>query len=336
MRRPIAWLAVAAAALSLAAPGRAQAPSAIDIPPWFATSFLDFRDEVADAARAGKRVMIYVGQDGCPYCSKLMTANFSQADIVALARERFVPIALDLWGDRETTWIDGRAQPEKALAQRLGVQFTPTLLFLDETGSVVVRLDGYWPPQRFRAVLGYVAAKREAIEPLADWLAVHAKESPSVARADEPFLMRAPLDLSRRPGGKPLALLVESADCDACDEMHREAFHRADVLREIARFDVARIVLGSPAPLTTPSGKATSAGAFARELGVAYTPAVVFFDASGREVFRIGAYLRPFHFGSSFAFVADGAYRDEPSFQRWLRERADRLRARGQRVELWE
>jgi len=85
-----------------------------------------------------------------------------------------------------------------------------------------------------------------------------------------------------------------------------------------------------------PSGKATSAGAFARELGVAYTPAVVFFDASGREVFRIGAYLRPFHFGSSFAYVADGAYRDEPSFQRWLRDRADRMRARGQRVELWE
>jgi thioredoxin-related protein len=38
-------------------------------PAWFATSFLDFRDEVADAARAGKRVMIYVGQDGCPYCT---------------------------------------------------------------------------------------------------------------------------------------------------------------------------------------------------------------------------------------------------------------------------
>jgi thioredoxin-related protein len=39
------------------------------IPAWFAASFLDFRDEVAEAARAGKRVMIYLGQDGCPYCT---------------------------------------------------------------------------------------------------------------------------------------------------------------------------------------------------------------------------------------------------------------------------
>ena len=328
--------ALALAFLTGPAAAQVASPYAIDIPPWFATSFLDFRDEVADAARAGKRVMVYVGQDGCPYCTKLMTANFSQADIVATTQARFVPIALNLWGDREATWVDGRTEPEKALARRLGVQYTPTLLFLDEAGKVVVRLDGYWPPQRFRAVLDYVAAKRETSEPLADWLATHAKETPRPPRADEPFLMRPPLDLARRKGGKPLAVLVESADCEACDEMHREAFRRRDVLREIERLDVARIVLGSPAPLVAPSGRATTAGEFARELGVAYTPSVVFFDASGREVFRIGAYLRPFHFASSFAYVADGAYRDEPSFQRWLRDRADRMRARGQRVERWE
>ncbi|HEY8241911.1 MAG TPA: thioredoxin fold domain-containing protein [Casimicrobiaceae bacterium] len=328
--------ALAAALLPGPAVAQVASPYAIDIPPWFATSFLDFRDEVADAARAGRRVMIYVGQDGCPYCTKLMTANFSQADIVATMRERFVAIAINLWGDREATWIDGHAEPEKALVQRLGVQFTPTLLFLDEAGKVVARLDGYWPPQRFRGVLDYVAAKRETVEPLADWLAARAKETPRPPRADEPFLMRAPLDLAKRKGGRLLAVLVESADCDACDEMHREAFRRRDVLREVERFDVARIVLGSTAPLTSPSGKATTAGAFARDLGIAYTPSVVFFDASGREVFRIGGYLRPFHFASSFAYVADGAYRDEPSFQRWLRERADRMRARGQRVELWE
>src|SRR5215203_3875111 len=131
MKRPSGWLAVAAAAWAFASPAVAQAPSphAIDIPAWFSTSFLDFRDEVADAARIGKRVLVYVGQDGCPYCTKLMTANFSRPDIVATTTARFVPIALDLWGDRETTWVDGRAAPEKALAQRLDVQFTPTVLF---------------------------------------------------------------------------------------------------------------------------------------------------------------------------------------------------------------
>ena len=331
-------LAAGVLTLALGAVASAQqaSPHAIDLPPWFAASFLDFRDDVADAARDGKRVMLYVGQDGCPYCTKLMTANFSQPDIVEKTRAGFVPVALNLWGDRETTWIDGKAQSEKELARRLDVDFTPTLLFLDETGRVVARLDGYWPPQRFRAVLDYVAAKRETVEPLADWLARHAKDAPRAPRADEPFLMRPPYDFAKRRAAKPLAVVFESADCDACDEMHREAFRRKDVRTELARFDVARLMLGAATPVVTPAGKATTAGAWARELGVAYTPSVVFFDASGAEVFRVAAYFRPFHVASAFAYVAGGAYRDEPSFQRWMRERAETMRGRGQRVELWE
>ncbi len=131
--------AVLAAALALAAmPGAARAqdasPHAIDIPTWFTESFLDFREDIRDAAREGRRLMLYFGQDGCPYCRALMTTNFSQRGIVEKTRRHFVAIALNLWGDRETTWIDGRTMSEKALARRLDVQFTPTLLFLDERG----------------------------------------------------------------------------------------------------------------------------------------------------------------------------------------------------------
>ena len=92
-------------AMLLALPATAQVvnPHAIDIPPWFANTFLDFREDVADAAKEGKRLLVYVGQDGCPYCTKLMTANFSQRAIVDKTRRHFVAIALNLWGDRETT-----------------------------------------------------------------------------------------------------------------------------------------------------------------------------------------------------------------------------------------
>ena len=108
------------------------------------------------------------------------------------------------------------------------------------------------------------------------------------------------------------------------------------MLAEARRFDVVKLMLGSPAPVTTPAGKATTAGAWARELGIAYTPTIVFFDAAGAEVFRQSAYFRPFHVASTFAYVAGGGYRSEPSFQRWMRERAERMRAQGKRVELWE
>ncbi len=60
------------------------------------------------------------------------------------------------------------------------------------------------------------------------------------------------------------------------------------------------------------------------------------FDDAGREAFRIEAYLRPFHLASALDYVASGAYRDEPSFQRHLQARAERGRARGERVDLWD
>src|SRR4029078_4167323 len=146
-------------ALALAAPARARAPSphAIDIPRWFTETFLDMREDVREAAAQGKRLMLYFGQDGCPYCTTLMQTNFSQRAISDKARRHFVAIALNLWGDREVVWLDGRRMSEKELGRELRVQFTPTLLFLDERGKVVLRLNGYLPPHRFEAALDYAA-----------------------------------------------------------------------------------------------------------------------------------------------------------------------------------
>ena len=332
MRWLPAWLLAFAAGMALA---QQPSPYAIDIPRWFATTFLDFREDVADAARAGKRLFVYFGQDGCPYCTKLMTVNFSQQAIVEKTRRHFVATALNIWVDRDVTWIDGRTMREKDLARVLNVQFTPTLLFFDERGNVIVRLDGYYPPSQFDAVLDYAAGPQTRTQPLADYLRSHAKAPASPRLHDETFFMRAPYDLRREPGGRPLAVLFETVDCAACDELHREAFRREAVMAQVGRFDVARFSLAAATSLTRPDGRPGSAGEWARELGVAYTPTVVFFDASGAEVFRIGAYLRPFHFATAFAYVADGGYRSEPSFQRYLQSRADALRARGERVELW-
>ncbi len=331
-------IAIIIALAALASLARAQEPSpyAIDIPPWFTETFLDFREDVADAAKEGKRLMVYFGQDGCPYCKQLMVTNFSQRRIVDKTRKHFVAIALNIWGDRETTWTDGRTMTEKALARRLDVQFTPTLLFFDEQGRVVARVNGYYPPHRFEAVLDYVAAKREKQEPLAAYLARSTPEPASATLADEPFFIKAPYDLRRHAGGKPLAVIFETPYCAACDELHNDAFWRSEVQALLARFDVARFALGAPTPLTTPQGAQVKADAWARDLGIAYTPGLVFFDASGREVFRIDAYLRPFHLASALEYVASGAYRGEPSFQRYIQARADGLRAKGESVDLWQ
>lgn len=321
---------------SAAQPGDGSAYTVEEVPRWFKSSFLDFPEDAAEAARGGKRLMVYFGQDGCPYCRELVRVNFSQKDIVEKTRRHFDAVALNIWGDREVRWLDRKQYSEKSFAALLKIQFTPTVLFFDEQGNLVLRLNGYYPPHQFGAALDYVAGRHETRSTFAEYLAQHAREPSSGRLHDEPFFMRPPYDFSRaRRSGRPLAVVFEQKDCAACDELHRMGFRTKQVAALVGKLDVARLELFGQAPLVTPSGRRSTEVEWARELKVSYTPSIVFFDADGKEVFRTEAYLRPFHLASSFDYVASGAYRKEPSFQRYVQSRARRIRDAGGRVELW-
>jgi thioredoxin-related protein len=339
--RRCALAALGGVAACLAAPPlvRAQAavpsPHAIDIPRWFANSLLDFKDEVAEAARSGKRVMVYFGQDGCPYCKALMKANFGPGPIADKTRSHFVAVALNLWGDLEVNWVDGQRASEKDLARRLRVQFTPTLMFLETDGRVVLRLNGYLPPERFTHVLDYLIERHDRRLSLAAYLDGKLNEPAVPLRGARPYLMRDPAKLARAGRGRPLAVLFESPSCKACGEMHAEAFARTSMRTLLRGFDVARLLPGAPATLLTPDGRRTDAAAWARDLQINLYPTVVFFDAQGREAFRFDGYLRPFHIESAFDYVASGAHAREPQFQRFVQQRAERLQGQGRAIDLW-
>jgi thioredoxin-related protein len=326
---------VAAADSPALAPGLVH-PGYEEPPKWFKESFLDLRDDIAEAAKAGRRVMLYFYQDGCPYCAKLLKEDFGNPAIAEKTRRHFDVIALNLFGDREVTDLAGAATTEKAFAKSLRVQFTPTLVVFDERGGTALRLNGYVPPGPFDAALDYASGRTGGAKTFAEFLRAR-EQAPAGGRLNaQPWLLPSPLDLSKRPGGdgRPLLALFERKDCAACDEMHADGFARAEVARLLDRFRVARIDVGSGEALVTPAGKAASMRDWANSLGVAYAPSLVFFDATGKEVFRVEGYVRPFHLASSLDYVASGAYRDQPEFQRFIESRAEARRAAGERVEL--
>jgi thioredoxin-related protein len=278
------------------------AARAQEAPDWFAETFLDIREDAAEAAKDGKRLMLYFMQDGCPYCKQLVTVNFRDPKIVEKTRRHFLPVMINIWGDREVTASDGRKLPEKKFAAALKIQFTPTLLFFDDKGALVHRINGYLPPEDFYAALDPAIGRMPATP-----------APPAVP----------PLDVRRKAGSKPLALLLLSPGCDACEELERN-LKRREVRAELKRFELLRIANASP--VRTVRGPAT--------LKSGYVPSLVFF-VEGREVFRTEAYLRPFHIAGALDYVASGSYAREPSFQRFLQGRAELLRARGEPVDLW-
>lgn len=312
-------------------------PGYHDKPDWFKASFLDIREDIEEATATGKRLLLYFYQDGCPYCAKLLQDNFGNRSIAEKAQDRFDVIAINMWGDRDVTDLSGKATTEKAFASSLRVQYTPTLLFLNEQGKVILRINGYFAPHKFDVALDFVAGKHEKKSNFRDF---HAAASPAVANRALNKLggtLSRPLRLDQRgPGGRPLLVLFEQGSCAACDELHRDILPREGVAAALSNLDVAQVNLWSGDRLWTPDGREMPARDWAREFGIQYAPSLVFFDRSGTEVFRTEAYLRSFHIHGAIDYVVSGAYRWQPSFQRFLQHRTEMLEERGIHVDLMD
>lgn len=305
-------------------------------PAWFKESFLDLREDLAEATQAQKRLMLYFYQEGCPYCTRLIQTNFAQHEIATKAQRHFEAIAINLWGDREVTDLKGKIRSEKEFAVALKVQFTPTLIFLDEQGEVAYRVNGYYPPHQLNRLLDYLAEKREQQLPFRTYLEQHAPQAASGQLHRQPDYLTPEQGFQRTPNSKPLLVLVEQAECSSCDELHREGLVRPEVKALLPQLDIGFLDLrASSTKFTDPKGVPVTVGEWLKQHSIHYTPTLLFFNNAGEEIFRVEAYLRPFHLISALEYVTSGAYLTQPEFQRYIDARADRLRGQGHRVELW-
>ena len=125
----------------------------------FTDSFLVVPEDVRDAAKAGRRVVVFFEQDGCPACLKMARTTLADGAVAERLRTRFVLLAVDIFGARETVWMDGVARAEKDLAKHLGIGGTPTVWILDEQGKRVQQFVGYRDARTFLAILDAAAPR---------------------------------------------------------------------------------------------------------------------------------------------------------------------------------
>ena len=100
--------------------------------PWFAITFKDVAEDMADAKENGKRLAIIFEQRGCIYCQRLHEGPFSDPEVVDFITANYTVVQYNLFGDEAVTDLDGTVLPEKRMAKRWGVVFTPTILFMPD------------------------------------------------------------------------------------------------------------------------------------------------------------------------------------------------------------
>ncbi len=308
-----------------------------EYPAWFKEGFLEFNDDIADAAKAGKRLMIVFTQPGCPYCNALVERNLAQKDIEQKVRKNFDAIALNMWGDREVTFTDGKVYTEKTIAEKLKVQFTPTVLFFNEQGKIILRLNGYIPPRRFTVALDYVIKKQERKMSYRAYVKANLPPGKSGGLIKEDFFMKAPVNLSLKSGkrNKPFAVFFEQKHCPGCEVLHKKVLTDKYTRNIIKKFDVAQLDMWSNEKIIIPDGTRTTARLWAKSLDIKYAPTLVIFNAQGKEIIRSEAFFKVFHTQGMFSYVLDGGYKKQPSFQRYLSARAEHFREQGKSVDIF-
>lgn len=296
----------------------------LEHPDWFKQSFLDLRDDMAEALAGGKKgLILYFGQQRCAYCKRLMEVNLKRPDVASYTRQHFDVVPIDIWGIDEVTDLKGERLSERDLAIRENANFTPALIFYDAEGRQALMLRGYYPPYPFRAALEYVADGHYRNESFAAYLE---RGSTSLAYGsaelnEENFFSPPPhnLDRSRVPGERPLVVFFEQGECHACDVLHSQPLLEPGIEQQFEAFDNVQLNLWSERPLITPSGQRTTVREWARTLGIFYTPSLLFFDETGREVLRVDSVVHFFRLNHVLRYVSSRAYLQQPNFINWRR-----------------
>ncbi len=303
-----------------------DAPVAREIihPEWFKESFLDLREDLEDAISEGKQgIALYFGQEHCAYCKALMEINLTKPDIVKYVREHYDIISLDIWGSRTITLFDGTEITERDLAIQQNTNFTPSLIFFDETGKIAFKMRGYYKPYRFQAVMKYIVEDFYKTESFRDYLE-RADPPPRFDVEDmnehEQF-SNGPIVLDRRAAAsnKPLAVIFEQQQCHACDQLHSEPLNNDETKQLLKGFELRQLDAWSDTPVITPKGNKITAREWADQLNIHYMPTTVFFDQQGSEILRIDSVVKLYRMRSMLSFVLTNGYKEFETFQQWRR-----------------
>ncbi|MBV2360337.1 thioredoxin family protein [Thalassococcus sp. CAU 1522] len=151
--------------------------------PWMRDTFKDLREDLAEANAEGKRLVLFFEQRGCIYCTKMHEEVFSNAVISDYIAENFFVVQLNLYGDVEVVDFDGESLPEKEMARKWRVMFTPNIVFLPEevpegmtaVDAAVAVMPGAFGKGTTKDMFTWVAEKRYALDNGEDFQRYHAR-----------------------------------------------------------------------------------------------------------------------------------------------------------------
>lgn len=303
------------------------------MPSWFLNSFLDLSEDIESLNSQKKRLILFIHQDNCPYCHLFVTKNLNDKKTKEKIEKHFGIIDINMFGNRDIVDTDGIEYSEKDFAKKHEVQFTPTLIFFDEKGKQILRLNGYLNIQKLNTALDYIKNKREKLITFKEYM-VSEKRFGKIIK--EPDLFKDSQNFMRVNNSKKMAIFFESTNCEDCKVLHNKLLKDETTRKLLKEIDLFQVDMNSKKSVVTPQRIITKVKDWTKNLNITNTPTIIFFDEKGEEIIRVEALFKNFHFQTIVDYVVSGAYKEEKEFQRYLTKRSNSIREKGIDVNIWE
>ena len=151
--------------------------------PWMRDTFKDLREDLKEASGEDKRLVLFIEQQGCIYCTKMHEEVFPQPDLASYIEENFFVVQMNLHGSTMAIDFDGEESEQRTLMRKWGILFTPTLVFLPEEvpegataiESAVAVMPGAFGKSTTLDLFTWVNEKRYDIDNEEDFQRYHAR-----------------------------------------------------------------------------------------------------------------------------------------------------------------
>jgi thioredoxin-related protein len=119
-------------------------------------TWMEFEDALTTAQAEGKKMMVFLYTDWCPYCRRMMNEVHTDEAIIAYLNQHYTVAKLNS-ESTDPVQFRGMNTSQAALAGSFGTTGVPQTIFLNEKGEYITPVAGFVPAEGFITMLKYIA-----------------------------------------------------------------------------------------------------------------------------------------------------------------------------------
>ena len=109
------------------------------------------------AKESGKKVLIDVYAEWCPYCEKMHTEVYTETDVIKAVNEHFYLVKINIESQNEVNFL-GNRMTESEFAKMLKSSSLPSTYFMNSSGELLGMQPGLLPADVFEDLLTFVGS----------------------------------------------------------------------------------------------------------------------------------------------------------------------------------